>query len=132
MAEILWPHQDEPNQFLMAMLDDPSKKEELLKKKTNIMQIFRIKGIVSVIHDSTQDLLDASGRNNSTPSHGTILLDQRRYIVQAVHDLWEVHPASDNLCFTRDEERTGKVVIIGKHLQAQRLEEGFRACFVES
>jgi G3E family GTPase len=116
----------------MAMLDDPSKKEELLKKKTNIMQIFRIKGIVSVIHDSTQDLLDASGRNNSTPSHGTILLDQRRYIVQAVHDLWEVHPASDNLCFTRDEERTGKVVIIGKHLQAQRLEEGFRACFVES
>ena len=132
MADILWPQQDEANSFLMSMLEDPSKREAFHKTKSDIMQIFRIKGIVSVVHDA-KDPLEAVETKYLTPySHDNrILLDERRYIVQAVHDLWEVHAASDNLCFSKDEERLGKVIIIGKHLPVQRLEEGFRACFVE-
>lgn len=130
LAEILWPHQDETNKFLMSMLEDSSKKDHFLKKKANVMQIFRIKGIVSVIHNTT-DLLDANEHEKySKACQGNRLLDSRRYIVQAVHDLWEVHPASDNLCFAEEEARLGKVVVIGKHLPAQQLEESFQACFI--
>ena len=132
MAEILWPHQDETNSFLMSMLEDPSKREEFHKKKSDVMQIFRIKGIVSVVHDAKEPLEAIETKYLTPYSHDNgILLDERRYIVQAVHDLWEVHAASDNLRFSEDEERVGKIVIIGKHLPAQQLEAGFRACFVE-
>jgi len=134
MAEILWPHQDETNIFLMSLLHDPSKKEEFLQNQKNIMQIFRIKGVVSVIHDPNEALDSIENDDNyMIPRKGSqqLLSDRRRYIVQAVHDLWEVHPASDNLCFDTNEERMGKVVIIGKYLPAKELEKGFQACFLD-
>lgn len=147
LADILWPHQDESNQVLTALLHDPSKKEDFSKKqKTNVMQIYRIKGIVSVVHDAdAQSLLDANEmKKYTTPIVGgpqnnekQLLLDRRRYIIQAVHDLWEVHPGSDNLQFEAmgaedDEERVGKVVVIGKHLPKHRLEHGFLSCFLHT
>jgi G3E family GTPase len=145
LADILWPHQDESNQVLTALLHDPSKKDEFMSKqnKTQAQKIFRIKGIVSVVHD-VEHLLDATevdkyttpvaavaGTGTATKNN-PLLLDRRRYIIQAVHDLWEVHPASDNLQFEEDDDRDGKMVVIGKHLPKHRLEHGFQACFVDS
>lgn len=133
LADILWPNQDETNEVLTAILKDPSKKGGLSHKHKHAMQIYRIKGIVSVVHDGA-DLLDSQEKEKYTTSvgaHGQ-LLDCRRYIVQAVHDLWDVHPGSDNLQFESSEERVGKVVLIGKHLARHRLEHGFHSCFVET
>ncbi|OEU12125.1 cobW-domain-containing protein [Fragilariopsis cylindrus CCMP1102] len=57
-------------------------------------------------------------------------LDPRRYIVQGVYDLWDIHPASgQDLNFQQDEKRIGKIIIIGKHLEEQELKEGFQECF---
>ena len=57
-------------------------------------------------------------------------LDRRRFIIQAVHDLWECYPASDELLFGPDEERLGKVVVIGKSLNEVEFRQGFAKCFV--
>ena len=95
------------------------------------MQLFRIKGILSIRHanvDADDDpYVDETG------------LDARRYIVQAVHDLWEIHPASDDLQWDRllDGEdtlpaRTCKLVVIGRFLQEEELRTGFRSCFLDS
>lgn len=132
LAEILWPQQDESNQVLTALLHDSTKKEQFHEhqKQQQIMQIYRIKGVVSVVHDSNH-FLDDKEKERYTSQVGKEWLDQRRYIVQAVHDLWEVHPGSDNLLFEPSEERIGKIVVIGKYLPRERLEQGFRSCFVE-
>lgn len=132
LAEILWPQQDESNKVLTALLHDSTKKEEFNEhqKKKQTMQIYRIKGVVSVVHDSNH-FLDDKEKERYTSPMGKEWLDQRRYIVQAVHDLWEVHPGSDNLLFEPNETRDGKIVVIGKYLPRERLDQGFRSCFVE-
>eukprot|EP00934_Nitzschia_sp_Nitz4_P002393 Nitzschia sp. Nitz4//scaffold22_size323478//20280//21890//NITZ4_000494-RA/size323478-processed-gene-0.437-mRNA-1//-1//CDS//3329542896//2388//frame0 len=147
LAHILWPHQDESNQLLTAVLKDPSQKRHLAPNVADQphAQLFRVKGIVSVIHeeddlmlmddqehymeDVVQSSSAAAGTSLQQQQQPRYLLDRRRHIVQAVHDLWEVHPASDNLLFTPDEPREGKLVLIGKHLNKPELEQGFRACF---
>jgi G3E family GTPase len=100
-------------------------------------QIFRIKGIVSVVHlneeeedndDDDDNVVEEAGDNNDTTKR--LDLDPRRYIVQGVYDLWDIHPASGkDLNFQKDEKRIGKIVIIGKHLEEQKLKEGFQGCF---
>lgn len=136
LADILWPHQDESDAVLTAMLHQsiPSPRH---RHRGDTQKIFRIKGIVSATYQDEEDVgkLDELGnelsfreayRENNTG------LDRRRFIVQAVHDLWEVCPASDDLMFKQDEDREGKVVIIGRFLKEMDLRHGFNACFLGS
>ena len=152
LAEILWPNQDAPNQVLNAMLDEPShgtnndRKEQdqvdgektQLRIDLDVQTIFRIKGILSVKHSDISLIDDdevkryLSVADNSTQ---TMHVDSRRYIVQAVHDLWDIHPASDDLQWTchdvaSETERICKLVIIGRSLKHDELRSGFSSCFV--
>jgi G3E family GTPase len=135
LASILWPNQDEDEgvvrsrleQSLESNTNDGTVATRIKNEKT--MQIFRIKGILSIQHptengvvmvdnemlEEQPTLLDGSGR------------DPRRYIVQAVNDLWEIHPASDSLRW-EDEERCCKLVVIGRYLDREALTQGFQDC----
>ncbi|CAF1925941.1 BnaC05g11940D [Brassica napus] len=65
--------------------------------------IYRMKGILSV-----QDM-------------------EERFVFQGVHEIFEGSP--DRL-WQKDETRTNKIVFIGKNLNREELEMGFRACLV--
>ena len=80
----------------------PTQDDEV--EKPNAPEIFRIKGVLAVEKDL------------------------KRHIVQAVHDLWEVYPAT--LEWEPEEERQCKMVVIGKFLPKEDLQRGFRSCFV--
>jgi G3E family GTPase len=95
-------------------------------------QIFRVKGVISAsFQDNDYDDEDISTKMKyEIKAADNQSLDQRRFIVQAVHDLWEVHPASDELMWTIKEERVCKLVIIGKYLMESELRYGFENCFL--
>jgi hypothetical protein len=137
LASVLWPDQDEHDRVLKAQLDGLEKlnqitTEELIEHRRKkilggSMHIFRVKGILSVIHpfgyeDERMDVIEENG------------LDKRRYIVQAVNDLWDILPASDSLNWSNTlgapEERISKLVVIGRHLDRKELMEGFKSCFI--
>ncbi len=86
------------------------------------MQLFRIKGILSVKHSQLDE--------EDEPFAGDDGIDTRRFIVQGVYDLWEIHPASVNLSWDAGEERFCKLIVIGRHLQNEQLQSGFQSCFV--
>lgn len=50
-----------------------------------------------------------------------------RFVFQGVHDIFQGSP--DRL-WGEDEPRTNKIVFIGKNLDAQELEKGFKACLL--
>ena len=59
----------------------------------------------------------------------------RRYIVQAVHDLWEIHPAA-SLRWDEPVEgeellgsRSCKLILIGTFLKQDELKRSFESCF---
>ncbi len=61
----------------------------------------------------------------------------RRFIVQAVHDLWDILLASADLCWDNNATREGtrcckQVIVIGKWLDKALLQVGFGDCFVPS
>ena len=131
LATILWPNQDEQDKVLRARLEQDG--IPVMTSSSSEMQIFRIKGILSVGHVDVSDVdiepyVDEQG------------LDSRRYIVQAVHDLWEIHPASDDLQWDRPLDgqdtllpvRTCKLVLIGRFLHEDDLRTGFNSCFLDS
>ena len=137
LASILWPDQDEDDRVLKAQLDNLEKldqitTDELIEHRREkllggTMHIFRVKGILSVIHplgyeDERMGLIEENG------------LDKRRYIVQAVNDLWDILPASDSLNWSSTngvpEDRISKLVVIGRHLNRKELLKGFKACFI--
>jgi len=114
------------------------------KKNSNQQQqqqIFRIKGILSVRHSTTATTTTTAA---TTTTKDSILLeeeekefvnddgvDERRYIVQAVYDLWDVHPGSGDcqeLRWAEGEERCCKLVVIGRYLQESDLRTAFRSC----
>jgi G3E family GTPase len=135
LADILWPDQDQTDKVLTAMLHQSM--TETIQRKLPSTQLFRIKGIVSVrmprsdaAEEEVEVVDDDDDDDDKRYTDPVTLLDQRRYIVQAVHDIWEVHPASDNLQWEADEERVCKMVLIGKGLQSEELRAGFLACFV--
>ena len=120
------------------------------KSNTTEQQIFRMKGIVSVF--SCEDYFEepvtaatppttiaaapaADGGGDAdadadVDADSSALTDERRFIVQAVYDLWDIQPVtSKDLYWDMDEERTGKIVVIGKFLQEESLRAGFYACF---
>ena len=100
------------------------------------MEIFRIKGILSAGYISAQDYLDAvscgAKKNLVQEKENDAMLDGRRFIVQGVHDLWEIHPASNSeLNWQDDEARTCKVIFIGRGLNEATLRKGLRDCFLD-
>jgi G3E family GTPase len=132
LATILWPNPDAQDKVLRAMLENPEQIQPtpLHEQSNNIQRIYRIKGILSVQHDASATGVIDDGDIPYVDADG---LDTRRHIVQGVHDLWEIHPASDNLRWDRmdNEDRTCKMVVIGRCLQPATLKEGFLACFVK-
>eukprot|EP00541_Cyclophora_tenuis_P018772 CAMPEP_0116577576 /NCGR_PEP_ID=MMETSP0397-20121206/21229_1 /TAXON_ID=216820 /ORGANISM="Cyclophora tenuis, Strain ECT3854" /LENGTH=152 /DNA_ID=CAMNT_0004106873 /DNA_START=188 /DNA_END=646 /DNA_ORIENTATION=- len=142
LASLLWPDQDEQDKVLRARLeakDEAPNHQSRPLATLNGMQLYRIKGILSVVH-SRDDHLDDEDLV-FVDSQG---LDSRRFIVQAVYDLWEIHPAGPDLSWGRplggeDEEdgsegveegRSCKLIFIGRNLNETDLKSGFDACFV--
>ena len=155
LASILWPDQDESDKVLRARLekdllllsrdeaahvnDDEKANNDTATTKRK-QQIYRIKGILSVQHtinndtsrSNNDDWVDDEGCIASNVINLENCLDKRRFIVQAVNDLWDVLPASENLCWDANDTRWCKIVVIGKWLDNDQLQQGFNECFVNS
>lgn len=126
VAKILWPEQDKPDKELRWLLDeDKANENDRIIESVNSMQIFRLKGILSISCNQSDE---TSFESSSECSY----LDNRRYIIQAVHDLWDIHPASQNLQWGENEKRTCKIVIIGQWLDEDIIREGFDGCFLKN
>jgi G3E family GTPase len=123
LASILWPNQDEQEKVLRERLDHSSVAAAFAKKSQDdtTQQIFRIKGVVGVTNADIGDSPD----ENFVDSNG---VDTRRFIVQAVYDTWEIHPASHDVRWTKEEVHSSKLVVIGRYLQEESLRAGFNAC----
>jgi G3E family GTPase len=135
LAEILWPDQDKDDSVLTAELQKLEKLGQITnadimarRKREEIhdrMLIFRIKGVMSSRFPHSEDIED--GDEAYIDEGG---LDRRKYIVQAVNDLWEINPAKTALHWNSIEPRMCKLVLIGRNLNQDRLLSGFRKCFV--
>jgi G3E family GTPase len=130
LANILWPNQDEQERVLRARLeqgnddnidDDTTNRNKALAAAVDdtTQRLFRIKGVLSV-----RNALDSDGFVDEDG------VDTRRFIVQAVHDTWEIHPASQQLAWTEQEVRQNKVVVIGRYLQEDELRAGLNNCLI--
>ena len=108
LSTILWPNQDDQENI-----------------KNVYATIFRIKGVLSTFNDGVS--VSDDSESNFIGLDG---LDSRRYIVQAVNDLWEIHPANTNLCWAVNDKRFCKIVLIGRHLNYEQLLHGFSDCFL--
>ena len=142
LASILWPNQDEKDGVLRARLEESLRKDpktpplKVISTESDGSIIYRVKGVVSVKHsiDSTGNVvhvpnsdIDDEGWSSSfiNKFNG---LDNRRYILQAVHDLWDTNP-SENLFWDPNDTRCCKVIVIGKRLDEKALQDGFLKCF---
>jgi G3E family GTPase len=130
LASILWPDQDKDDKILKAQLDELERLNEITTSElteqrrnnelTNMMHVFRIKGILSIgKHGSDTETTD-----------DTEILDGRKYIVQAVNDLWEIQPSNNSESWRDNDERKCKLVIIGRNLNSEQLLSGFHSCFI--
>ena len=155
LASVLWPDQDEDDAVLTARLGEAMRRERrsskdgggergggeshggpVGEKSGGGPTVYRVKGVLSVRHPmssgtvipSSNEHVDDGLSDGSVRVDGT---DGRRYIVQAVADLWDVTPAGRNLDWVDDEERCCKVIVIGRWLDRVVLEAGFRDCFVD-
>jgi G3E family GTPase len=144
LASILWPNQDERDAVLRARLeegyaptensihDDDTAAHSTEEEPQPQQRIFRLKGILSVRHAPDSD--EMLNRTNDTHHHvdAASAIDRRRYIVQGVHDLWDIHATSSADLQWRDDdeddERCCQLIVIGRHLEAARLQEGLDAC----
>ena len=133
LASTLWPNQDEKDEVLRSRL------EKSLEENTDVdtpkryggdaavndgqQQIFRIKGIVSV--RCNRDKVEEKDWACCDPQTG---INSRRFIIQAVYDLWECYASRED--FGADEDRECKLVVIGRHLHRKELLEGFRSCLI--
>ena len=149
LATILWPNQDAPNRVLRALLEHPDEVEQRQQhdddeirrhlslsasSSSSQQDIFRSKGILSLVYhednNTVESLTNDEDVNSTTTTYRTSDgLDTRRYILQAVHDLWEIYPAKDDLQWQETEERVCKIVLIGRNLHEEELKQGFRNCF---
>lgn len=134
LANILWPDQDKDDSILTKELKElerigkittteiiERRRRETIEKK---MLIFRVKGIISSFHQDFEDLDD--GDEEHLDSNG---LDRRKYIVQAVNDLWDIKPTSSQY-WDLEEKRICKLVLIGRNLNSNGLSAGFKECFI--
>lgn len=133
LASTLWPNQDEKDKVLRAQLEkhlqegDTPKTDNNEKDEENLhrQQIYRMKGILSVRHDK-ETIEDEKWLSYCDFETG---IDKRQFIVQAVYDLWEVYPSSEN--YKESADRDNKLVIIGRNLKRDELEKGFFACLIQ-
>lgn len=135
LATTLWPNQDEKDEVLRSRLeksleenqevDAPKRYGGDLAVDDGRQQIFRIKGIVSV--RCNRDKVEEKDWQCCDPETG---INSRRFIIQAVYDLWECHASNND--FGPDEERECKVVVIGRNLRRAELKTGFRACRIDA
>lgn len=123
LASILWPNQDATNKTLQALIHDESKVAMHQNRQDDAQRVFRMKGVVAVRQYEASDTYDEDYVTAD-------MLDNRRFILQSVHDLWDLYPASDDLRWKAEEDRTNKVVVIGKNLDEATLRKGFRDCVV--
>ena len=137
LATILWPNQDKADAELRWVLEADSKESKRSSKNESkkTMRIFRMKGIMSVCHTNVGDLQSngAVEQDEMQFIHPETGWDRRRYIVQAVHDLWEIHAGSQNLCWdssSHKEDYGCKLVLIGQWLDRASIEEGFQSCLI--
>mmetsp|Transcript_12739 Transcript_12739/g.24221 ORF Transcript_12739/g.24221 Transcript_12739/m.24221 type:complete len:461 (-) Transcript_12739:11-1393(-) len=122
LASALWPNQDATNKTLQALIhDELPKTAQHQSAQNDAQQIFRMKGVIAVRQYDASDTYDEKYVTCD-------MLDKRRFILQSVHDLWDLYPASDDLQWKAEEDRTNKVVVIGKNLDEASLREGFREC----
>lgn len=163
LATILWPNQDEKEHILRALIEqkDRTSIEEqtsvpdtTTKATPTVMeepqpqqqqqQIFRMKGILSIQH--SKSCVDSDNSNSRHPTYETcdpeeeIMyvdartgLDQRKYIVQVVHDIWDITAADpssscEDMMWSLEEHRSCTLIIIGRHLQNDELRTAFRMC----
>jgi G3E family GTPase len=122
LASLLWPNQDVQDKVARARLESNAPAAHTATKSETTMHLFRVKGILSAKHSDLEE--------EDTPFVDDDGIDTRRFIVQGVYDLWEIHPASVNLSWDATEERCCKVIIIGRNLQHEQLQSGFQACFI--
>lgn len=146
LASVLWPDQDESDKVVRARLEEDLKNNPSIKSNTTQpthgkkQNIYRLKGVISIGH-----ALDDTARNvipgtNDWVDDGLAAglvslddgLDKRRFIVQAVNDLWDILPASQNLHWGANETRCCKIVVIGKWLDEGKLQKGFQDCFLNT
>ncbi|CAB9520868.1 COBW domain-containing protein [Seminavis robusta] len=140
MASVLWPNQDEKDEVLRARLEQQLQEEQqqstatpdATQKQSNgnnnndnqQQQIFRIKGVVSV--RCQKDKMEE--QEFQSFCDGKTGIDKRRYIVQAVYDIWDIHASTED--FSAEEDRECKLVVIGRHLQRHDLQTGFQSCLI--
>lgn len=140
LASILWPNQDEKDKVLRARLEESLRTEAThptpkVSAESDGSIIYRCKGVVSVQHsiDQTGNVVPVHDDFDDDERLSSIIderdgLDRRRYILQAVHDLWEV-TASKNLFWDPNDTRCCKIIVIGKRLDEKALRDGFIKCF---
>ncbi|KAL3808018.1 hypothetical protein ACHAXA_004971 [Cyclostephanos tholiformis] len=148
LASILWPDQDESDKVLRARLEGrdvpPSTslqhRDDVAPSNQKQQRVYRVKGVLSVRH-AVDEMGNIATASNDYVDEGLIAglvdtddgSDGRRFIVQAVNDLWDIHPASDDLRWNDTlDTRCCKVIVIGKWLDEARLRGGFGDCFVSS
>jgi G3E family GTPase len=127
LASILWPDQDIDDSVLAAQLKELERLDKMAtpdlitqrKSDNSILKIFRIKGVLSIKCSEDED-------DRAYCQYG---LDSRKYIVQAVNDLWDIQPTDLTLRWNKEEERECKLVIIGRNMDDDELLSGFRSCF---
>jgi len=108
------------------------------RRKRGTMSVFRIKGILSVRHpldvdgdgtvipDDDPDYDPVTGARSGPDAIDPLTgLDRRRYIVQAVNDLWDIHPAGDALRWpaaarANDDDDDEEVVVVEEEEGAVR------------
>ena len=149
LATICWPDQDKDDAILTAQLKQLEQSNQITSTKIQQeqhqqamkrMQIFRIKGILSIVKNENNDDIDIDLDLDQQQHHDNdkkdvqLLLEPRRYIVQAVHDIWDVYPSQNQTLLWNDdtEKRCCKMVIIGRCLDRKALTQGFHSCFIHS
>jgi G3E family GTPase len=125
LATILWPDQDKPS--TLSTYFEAKEQSVAVADKDDYMKIFRIKGVLSIKFHITTDFGQFHEEDLVHIHEGRV--DKRRYIVQAVNDVWDIQPASTDLCWENDCVRLCTIVIIGRFLDEKILRTGYLSCF---
>ena len=141
LASILWPDQDQDDSVLTAQLLELERLRQLTTPTLveqrhkqlfwGKMQIFRIKCILSVKHSDIDDYNTEAKDDNLGDFIDEDSFDRRKFIVQAVNDLWDIHAASESLGWGSDmltKDRGCELVMIGRYLDRSALSCGFTSC----
>jgi len=119
LATILWPNQDELNSKLNLNLNKMHDSRQS-RYDDHGMYVYRIKGIVSMINDNDDD-------NDDDDAAATSSIEEK-CIVQAIDDTWEIYNMEEG--WREEEERVCQIIVIGRCLEDDVLEQGFLDCFL--